>query len=66
VKRLLRDVLIAICRTADLVNSPSFFDLFGGFRLAFHTENDVGYDNLHDLRLSAIPYTINSWEPNQL
>jgi FkbM family methyltransferase len=51
-------VNIAIYHTADLLNIPLFFDQFGGFRLSFHTENDGRYDNLHDLRLFAIPDTI--------
>jgi hypothetical protein len=36
------------------------FDQFGAFRLTFHTENDGHYDNLDDLRLFAIPDTIDS------
>jgi FkbM family methyltransferase len=53
-------VNVAIYHTADLLNIPSFFDQFGGFRLTFHTESDGHYDNLHDLRLFAIPDTIDS------
>jgi FkbM family methyltransferase len=57
--RLHRPVVnIAIYHTADLLNIPSFFEKFGGFRLTFHTENDGQYDCLHDLRLFAIPDTV--------
>jgi FkbM family methyltransferase len=57
--RLHRPVVnVAIYHTADLLNIPQFFDQFGGFRLTFHTENDGLYDNLHDLRLFAIPDNI--------
>jgi FkbM family methyltransferase len=51
---------VAIYHTADLLNIPQFFDQFGGFRLMFHTESDGLGDNLHDLRLFAIPANLQS------
>jgi FkbM family methyltransferase len=53
-------VNIAIYHTADLLNVPKWFDALGGFILTFHTENDGMYDNLNDLRLFAIPYSMNA------
>jgi hypothetical protein len=55
---------VAIYHTEDILNLPRFFDSIGGYTLTFHPENDGIWDNLHDMRMFAIPSSLGPlvWE----